>query len=233
MRILEGDGCVCPSPSLASASAVPAGYKIRHCKAVLKNKPNNLNILIRRKVRFLFKGYEQQYGVDYTSTTSPTARMESWRILLRLAGALDWDAQQIDIKTAFLYGLLPDNEIQYMEQPKGFEEAGKEDWVWKLQRGLDCMKQAGRIWNKTMNNAMISWGFTRLSCESCIYYRNNATGIVIAAVHVDDFLSISNSPEANNAFKSQMKEIRTFSDLGEVKQLVGIAISRDREAHTI
>jgi hypothetical protein len=148
-------------------------------------------------------------------------------------GVLDWDAQQIDIKTAFLYGLLPDDEIQYMEQPKGFEEAGKEDWVWKLQRGLYGMKQAGRIWNKTMNDAMISWGFTRLSSESCIYYRNDATGIVIAAVHVDDFLSIANSPTANEKFKSQMKEIWTISDLGEVKQLVGIAISRDRTARTV
>jgi hypothetical protein len=218
---------------LVPRSAIPTGYKIRHCKAVLRNKLNNLNILIRRKVRFVFKGFEQRYGVDYTSTTSPTARMESWRILLHLAGVLDWDAQQINIKTAFLYGLLPDDEVQYMEQPKGFEEAGKEDWVWKLQRGLYGMKQAGRIWNKTMNDAMISWGFTRLSSESCIYYRNDATGIVIAAVHVDDFLSIADSPTANETFKSQMKEIWTISDLGEVKQLVGIAISRDRTARTV
>jgi transposase InsO family protein len=218
---------------LVPRSAIPAGCKIRHCKAVLRNKLNNSNILLRRKVRFVFKGFEQRYGIDYTSTTSPTAHMESWRILLHLAGVLDWDAQQIDIKTAFLYGLLPDDEIQYMEQPQGFEEAGKEDWVWKLQRGLYGIKQAGRIWNKTMNDAMISWGFTRLSCESCIYYRNDATGIVIAAVHVDDFLSIANSPAANEAFKSQMKEIWTISDLGEVKQLVGIAISRDRSARTV
>ncbi len=104
--------------------------------------------------------------------------MESWRVLLHIAAVLGWDAQQIDIKTAFLYGLLPVNETQYMEQPEGFEEPGKEDFVWKLQRGLYGMKQAGRIWNKTMNESMLSWGFTRLSCESCIYYRKNATGIV-------------------------------------------------------
>ncbi|KDR74045.1 hypothetical protein GALMADRAFT_25229, partial [Galerina marginata CBS 339.88] len=110
--------------------------------------------------------------------------------LLHIAAVLGWDAQQIDIKTAFLYGLLPDDEVQYMEQPKGFEAPGKESWVWKLQRGLYGMRQASRIWNKTMNDAMISWGFTRLSCESCIYYRKEDTGIVAAAVHVDDFLSI-------------------------------------------
>ena len=33
--------------------------------------------------------------------------MESWCILLHLAATLDWDTQQINIKTAFLYRLLP------------------------------------------------------------------------------------------------------------------------------
>ena len=68
--------------------------------------------------------------------TSPTARMESWRVLLHLAASLGWDAQQVDIKTAFPYRLPPDNEVQYMEQPVGFEEVGKEMWVWKLQQSL-------------------------------------------------------------------------------------------------
>lgn len=218
---------------LVPRTEVPDTHKIRHCKPVLKNKLDENGNLSRRKVRFVFKGYEQQYGRDYTSTTSPTARMESWRILLHLAGALGWDAQQIDIKTAFLYGLLPDNEVQYMEQPKGFEEPGKETWVWKLQRGLYGMKQAGRIWNRTMNEAMISWGFMRLSCESCIYYRKSNTGIVIAAVHVDDFLSVGDSRAENEKFKMQMKTLWTISDLGDVKFCVGIAVSRDRDARTI
>jgi len=218
---------------LVPRSEVPAGAKIRRCKAVLKNKLDENGNLARRKVRYVFKGFEQQYGKDYMSTTSPTARMESWRILLHIAAALDWDAVQTDVKTAFLYGLLPLDEIQYMEQPKGFEEPGKETWVWMLQKGLYGMKQAGRIWNKTMNKAMISWGFTRLACESCIYYRRKDSGIVIAAVHVDDFLSIAHPPQENTAFRAQMKKVWTISDLGEARFCVGIAISRDRVARTV
>lgn len=218
---------------LVPRSDVPEGRKIHRGRAVLKNKFGSVGELTRRKVRLCFRGFEQIYGRDFTSTTSPTARMESWRVLLHIAAVLGWDTQQIDIKTAFLYGLLPDNETQYMEQPEGFEEPGKEDFVWKLQRGLYGMKQAGRIWNKTMNDAMLSWGFTQLSCESCIYYRKNATGIVISAVHVDDFLSISSSLAANEEFKGEMKKIWTISDLGEVKHIVGIAVSRDRIARTV
>jgi hypothetical protein len=130
------------------------------------------------------------------------------------------------VKTAFLYGLLPDHEVQYMEQPTGFEEEGKNDYVWVLQRGLYGMKQSGRIWNQTMNDAMLSWGFTRLSCESCVYYRKTDTGTIISAVHVDDFfLSVATSKAENESFKTQMKSLWTISDLGEAKHCVGIAIS--------
>jgi len=219
--------------TLVPRSEVPTSAKVRRCKAVLKNKLDEKGNLARRKVRYVFKGFEQQYGKDYTSTTSPTARMESWRILLHIAAVLDWDAQQIDVKTAFLYGLLPDDEVQYMEQPSGFEESGKETWVWRLQKGLYGMKQAGRIWNKTMNDAMISWGFTRLACESCIYYRKRESRIVVAAVHVDDFISIAKPPEENRVFKTQMKTLWNISDLGGVRFCVGIAISRNRETKTI
>ena len=112
--------------------------------------------------------------------------MESWRILLHLAAALDWDAQQIDIKTAFLYGLLPKEEYQYMEQPPEFEEPGKEDWVWVIQCGLYRMKQSRHIWN-IKNEKMLSWGFNCLSCKSCVYYRKTDTGTVVCAVHVESF----------------------------------------------
>ena len=222
---------------LIPRSKLPDGCKIRKGQIILLNKTDENGNLTRRKARFVFKGYEQRWGVDYTSTTSPTARMESWRILLHIAASLGWDAQQIDIKTAFLYGLLPDNETQYMEQPRGFEEKGddkgEEEWIWLLQRGLYGMKQSGRIWNKTMHEAMLSWGFTRLSCESCIYYRKIDTGTIICAIHVDDFLSISDFQEENERFKTQMRSIWKISSAKEAKYCVGIAITRNRLSKSV
>lgn len=130
---------------LVPCSDVPADRKIHRSCPVLRNKIDSEGLLAHRKVHFVFKGFEQIFGCDYTSTTSPMVHMESWRVLLHIAAVLGWNTQQIDIKTAFLYGLLPDNETQYMEQPQGFEEPGRKDWVWKLQRSLYGMKQAGRI----------------------------------------------------------------------------------------
>lgn len=218
---------------LVPRTSIPHGTPIRKGKPVFRAKRDETGTIVRYKVRLVFKGFEQIHGVDYTTTTSPTARMESWRILLHIAAALGWDIQQIDVKTAFLYGLLPDDETQYMEQPPGFEEPGKEDHIWMLQRALYGMKQAGRIWNKTMNEAMVGWGFTRLTSESCIYFRCQTSGTVIACVHVDDFASIANPPSENKRFKEEMKSIWTISDLGEAKFVVGISIARNRLTNTV
>ena len=94
--------------------------------------------------------------------------------------------------------------MQWMEQPEGLEEEGFEDHVWMLQWGLYGMKQARCLWNKTMDTAMIEWGFTCLSSESCIYYCHTKSGIIIVVIHVDDFLSVANSEEENKHFKAQM-----------------------------
>ena len=135
--------------------------------------------------------------------------------------------------TAFLYGLLPEEEYQYMEQPPEFKEPGKEDWIWVIQSGLYGMKQSGRIRNITMNEKMISWGFTHLSCESCVYYRKSDTGTIICVVHVDDFLTIASNKDENKFFKNQMHAAWTISHLGNVRFVVGIAVTWDRPNKTV
>jgi hypothetical protein len=218
---------------LVPPSTVPPGQRIRKGKPVFRIKPDENGNPVRWKVRHVFKGFEQIYGRDYTKTTSPTARMESWRIILHIAACLDWDVQQIDVKTAFLYGLLPEDEVQFMEQPPGFEEHGKEDWVWRLERSLYGMKQSGCVWNQTLNEAMMSWGFTRLAPEYCVYYQKSVTGTTVAVIHVDDFLSASSSKEENESFKSQMRLKWEISDIGDARFCVGIAIKRNRDTRTI
>jgi len=192
---------------------IPQGKWIYRGQLVFHIKHDESGHTVRWKVQLIFRGFEQIYARDYTKTTSPTVHMESWQILLHIAASLGWDAQQIDIKTAFLYGILSDDEVQYMQQPEGFEESGHEDWVWQLWQGLYGMKQSGWIWNQTLNAQMITWGFTHLTCESCIYYRKLDMGIIIATVHVEDYLSIADSKDKNEHFKNQMCKALSTSPL--------------------
>jgi len=221
------DQCQQVLDNCASLMNDPAS-KVLRGKWVLLLKRDEHGNPVQHKARFIVKGFEQVFGQDYVDTTSPTTRMESICLLLNIAATKDWDIQQIDIKTAFLYGLLPADEAQYLEQPESFVELGKEDWVWCLQCGLYGMKQSSRIWNKTMHKAMLNWGFKRLHADPCVYYRVNALGTVLSAVHVDNFLIVSSLPKASQSFKEELKSLWTISDLGEACFCMGIAISHDR-----
>src|SRR6266702_596646 len=218
---------------LVPRSEVPRGQRPLKGKLVCKRKRDDAGNVVRYKVRYVAKGYAQRYGVDYDKTTAPTVRLESFRALLHTAATLDWDLRQFDIKTAFLHGILPEDETMYMEQPEGFEEAGKEDWVMKLMKSIYGMKQASRIWNKTFNAAIVGWGFERLACEWCVYKRQSATGTIIFVVHVDDILATASSPSEIDRFKAELTSRWEISDLGEPRYALGIGITRDRSRRTI
>ena len=219
--------------ALIPRSKIPRGRRPLQGKLVCKRKRDNAGNVVRYKVRYVAKGYTQRYGVDYDKTMAPTARLESFRILMHLAASLDWDIQHIDIKTAFLHGVLPEDETAYLEQPKGFEENGKEDWVMELKKSIYGMKQAGRIWNQTFHDSVTEWGFEQMAKDPCVYRRKTTTGTVIFGVHVDDIYSIAHPPEENKRFKAELRTKWEISDLGPVKYALRIAIERDRESRSI
>ena len=95
----------------------------------------------RYKARLVTKGYTQVQGIDYEETFSPVARYKSIWYLLAHAALQDWEIEAMDVKLAYLHGVL-EEEI-YMEQPEGFVAKGEEDKVCKLVRSLYGLKQAG------------------------------------------------------------------------------------------
>lgn len=108
------------------------GQKIFRGRPVFTIKHDEHEKITRLKTRQVLQRYTMVQGRDYDKTTSSTACAESWHILLHMAATLGWDATQVDVKTAFLNGILPEEEKIFMQQSKGFEEDGKQDWVCHL-----------------------------------------------------------------------------------------------------
>ena len=79
-------------------------------------------------------------GVDFDETFALVSRLESIRILLAITSHLNFKLYQMNVKSAFLNGML--QEEVYVEQPKGFVDPHRPDNVYKLKRALHGLKQA-------------------------------------------------------------------------------------------
>ena len=80
----------------------------------LRNKKNAKGEVEKYKARLVAKGYKQQYGIDYEEVFAPVARLETVRLLISLAAQMKWKILQMDVKSAFLNGVL--EEEVYIQQ---------------------------------------------------------------------------------------------------------------------
>ena len=103
-------------------------------KWIFKNKSDEDGTVIRKKSRLVAQGYTQVERINFDGTFAPATRLESIRILLAIASHLNFKLYQMDVKSAFLNGMLQD-EV-YVEQPKGFVDPHRPDDVYKLKRAL-------------------------------------------------------------------------------------------------
>nr|GFC27564.1 retrovirus-related Pol polyprotein from transposon TNT 1-94 [Tanacetum cinerariifolium] len=75
-------------------------------KWIFKNKKDESILVIRNKARLVAVSYSQQEGIDYDETFPPVARIEAIRLFLAYVVHKDFTVFQMDVKTAFLNGIL-------------------------------------------------------------------------------------------------------------------------------
>mgnify|MGYP005824490201 FL=1 len=87
--------------------------------------------------------------------------------MLVITAFYDYEIWQMDVKTAFLNGIL--EEELYMMQPKGFIDPKGAHKVCKLQRSIYGLVQASQSWNICFDSVIKAYGFIQTFGEACIY----------------------------------------------------------------
>ncbi|GJW00608.1 copia protein, partial [Tanacetum coccineum] len=115
---------------------------IINLKWIFKVKLDKLGGVFKNKARLVARGYHQEEGIDFKESLPLVAPLEAIRIFIAFVVHMNMVVYQIDVKTAFLNGIL--REEVYVNQPDGFVDPKNPNHVYKIKKALYGLKQAPR-----------------------------------------------------------------------------------------
>ncbi|GJY05714.1 retrovirus-related pol polyprotein from transposon TNT 1-94 [Tanacetum coccineum] len=178
----------------------------------------------RNKARLVAQGYNQQEGIDYDKTYAAIVRLESIRILLAYACALNFKLFQMDVKSAFLNYFI--NEEVYVAQPPGIIDFAKPNHVYRLNKGLYGLKQAPKAWYDRLKAFLIKHDYTIGMVDNTLFTKKKNSNLIIVQIYVDDIIFGSTCQELYDDFAKIMHDEFEMSMMGELDFFLGLQIKQ-------
>lgn len=204
----------------------PPGCKPIPCKWVYKVKKDSKGNIERFKARLVAKGYKQVCGIDFDEIWAPVSKHTSLRVLLAKVASEDLELHQLDVKTAFLNGML-DEEI-YMEQPEGYHE-GTSDVVCRLHKSLYGLRQAPRAWFLRLKSELQTLGYENASADPGLWSIRKGAHCIYILVYVDDILIASKDLHEVEGVEDMLLRVFDARKLGNAECYLNMEIVRDRK----
>jgi hypothetical protein len=208
----------------------PEGVNIVGSKWVFRLKKDANGNITSHRARLVAQGFTQVHGIDFDDTFAPIARMVSIRTVLALAARHNWEIHQVDVKSAYLYGELNEDEVIYMRPPPGDIKICGDKHVLRLLKALYGLKQSGRRWYQVLRKILSDIGLTRSEHDHAVFFkRENNILTTILLAHVDDFTITAATPALIKATKDGLRKSLEIHDMGEIHWMLGLEIKRDRD----
>jgi hypothetical protein len=164
----------------------PRDVNVIGTKWLFNNKQGEDGEVVRNKDRLVAQGYSQVEGLDFEETFAPVSHHEAIRILLAFAASKGFKLYQMDMKTAFLNGII--QEEVYVRQTPGFESPKYLDRVYKLSKALYGHKQAPRAWYGRLKTFLLEQRYVMGSVNKTLFTLNHGTDFLLVQIYVDDII---------------------------------------------
>jgi hypothetical protein len=125
-------------------------------------------------------------GLDSGETFAPVARLEAIRILLAFATYCEFKLYQLDVKSAFLNGVI--QEEVYGRQPPGFKNPKYPNRVYTLSKALYGLKQATRAWYARLKIFLLDHGYVMGSVDNTVFTLKHDNDFLLIQIYMDDII---------------------------------------------
>jgi hypothetical protein len=183
--------------------------------------------VVRNKSRLVAQGFSQKEGIDYEESFAPVAHLEAIRILLAFSVAKGFKLHQMDVKSAFLNGVL--EEEVFVRQPPGFESEKYTHRVYKLRKALYGLKQAPRAWYGRLRGFLFERGFEMGKVDQTFFLLRQGRDILSVQVYVDDIVFGGSSNSLIARFAEDVSREFEMSMMGELQFFLGLQIKQSKE----
>ena len=181
----------------------------------------------------MVRGYLPQFGIDFDQTFAAVVKLMAFRMLFAIAAYYDLDIDQMDVKTAFLYGII--DQLVYMQIPKGLETTANTEMACKFLKTLYALNQAARPWYKKLSKFLLEkLGLKRINTDQSIFVTPSGINGPIVSTFVDD-IKVIGVKESGQIKRVKRKLAAAFEivDMRPINFYLGLKVESDRQKKTL
>jgi hypothetical protein len=148
-------------------------------------------------------------------------------ILLPCAASKGFKLYQMDVKSAFLIGVIQD-EV-FVRQPPSFENPKYPNRVYKLSKALCGLKQAPRAWYARLKTFLLEHRYIMGSLDKTLLTLKHGNDILLVQIYVNDIIFSGSSHMLESSFQEMIEKEFQMSMMGELTFFLGLQVKQTKE----
>ena len=113
--------------------------------------------------------------------------------------------------------------------PPGSEDSKHPEYVYKLDKALNGLKQAPRAWYETLSQFLLESGFTRGTIDTTLFLHKVKGNVILVQIYVDDIIFGPTNEKLCKKFSKLMSDKYEMSLMGELTYFLGLQVKQTKD----